>query len=134
MAKPQSPLLRPKSRGNRSRDERSSNTPGSTISDALMERDIERYLEAEREEGDQRVDPRQVQEMVETDTRMTDSDEEDEDGEDDGGDGDHDDSIYSHVPVVHPRFRYAGACNVRTVKDGELSVREVESTADSIVP
>lgn len=132
MAKPQSPLLRPNSRGNRSRDERSSNTPGSTISDALMERDIERYLEAE--EGDELVDPRQIQEMIGIDTRMSDSDEEGEDVEDDGGDDDHDDSIYSHVPVVHPRFRYAGACNVRTVKDGELSGRKAEPTTDNFVP
>lgn len=97
-----------------------------------MERDIERYLEAELEEGDEPVDRRQIQELVETDTRMSDSDAEDEDGEDDGGDDDHDDSIYSHVPVVHPRFRYAGACNVRTVKDGKSSVGENWLSADNV--
>jgi hypothetical protein len=31
-----------------------------------------------------------------------------------------DEEILGSVPVVYPRSRFAGACNVRTVKDGEL--------------
>ena len=44
-----------------------------------------------------------------------------EDSEDSETDKSHggESSCHSKVPIVHPRRRYAGACNVQTVKDGE---------------
>ena len=44
-----------------------------------------------------------------------------EDSEDNETDKSHggESSWHPKVPIVHPRRRYAGACNVQTVKDGE---------------
>jgi hypothetical protein len=49
-------------------------------------------------------------------SELSDTDDEDE-GSDDGGKGPNLD-IHSDVPVVLPRSRYLGHCNVATVKDG----------------
>lgn len=49
-------------------------------------------------------------------SELSDTDDEDEDS-DDGGKGP-DLDIHSDVPIVLPRSRYLGHCNVATVKDG----------------
>ncbi|KAI0698580.1 WD40-repeat-containing domain protein [Cytidiella melzeri] len=96
--------------------EGSSRTTGSSISNTLMEQDIERFLEAERGEGDEAMNSEELQGLLGDNTSMPDLEETyDEEGSaDEGGD---DEVSFAHVPVVHPRARYAGACNVETVKD-----------------
>lgn len=48
-------------------------------------------------------------------------DEDDEDDKDDGNEGESSNSDHhSTVPVVFPRSRFAGHCNVETVKDGQF--------------
>ncbi len=54
------------------------------------------------------------------------SDEEDDEDEDEQGDDGDDDSnewkYFPQIPTVMPRTRFAGACNIETVKDGETSL------------
>ncbi|KIP04882.1 hypothetical protein PHLGIDRAFT_108939 [Phlebiopsis gigantea 11061_1 CR5-6] len=84
----------------------SSGTIGSSISDSVMEDDIERYKDVNDDEG------------------ASDSSE-DEDLNNDVTENDEDRDLetaqelrfYPDVPVVLPRGRFAGACNVETVKD-----------------
>ncbi|KAI0092417.1 WD40 repeat-like protein [Irpex rosettiformis] len=113
MAKPQGTVLPSNPKNNKTRDQRSVNISGSSIPNALMEHDIERLME--EEQGNEAENLEEIRESLETDSRMPDPDEEDEDNQE--NDDDHDDSMYSHVPVVYPRARYAGACNIQTVKD-----------------
>ncbi|KAI0796668.1 WD40-repeat-containing domain protein [Abortiporus biennis] len=73
---------------------------------AVGEADIERILE-------------------EIEVRTSEEDEADPDGEDEDDDmepededeGNGNDDLYSSVPIIPPRARYVGACNVETVKD-----------------
>ena len=51
----------------------------------------------------------------ETDTDTGDDTADDEEGEGEESTGD---QRYSDAPVVMPRARFAGVCNVETVKDG----------------
>lgn len=86
-----------------------SGATGTSISDALMEQDIDMFMDLDAAEGDE--------------LSSEESTEDDEDVEDE----DEDDMAYfryrGHVPIVYPRTRYAGACNVQTVKDGKLLAR-----------
>ena len=120
MAKPSKTVLPPNPRNNGSRDERTSNVAGSAISDALMELDIERILE--------QTNP-QASTTEDADASQADSEEQSDDEDEDEDDGS-DDPIYSYVPMVYPRSRYAGACNVETVKDGALLLSVVGRHAD----
>ncbi|GJE84849.1 WD40 repeat-like protein [Phanerochaete sordida] len=87
-----------------------SSIAGSSISDAMMEEDIDRFLdEAVEVEEDDEI-------QVESRSLHFDSDgDEDEDDEDGGTTRDL--IFYPDVPVVMPRRRFAGQCNVETVKD-----------------
>jgi hypothetical protein len=61
-----------------------------------------------------------AEELLSEDTHeQSDKEDENEDGESDGEGLDYD--IHSNVPVVLPRARFQGHCNVATVKDGQLS-------------
>ena len=49
-------------------------------------------------------------------------DVEDDDGfEDEPMEDDSIDSMYDNVPIILPRRRFSGACNVETVKDGAFT-------------
>ena len=122
MAKPTRTVLPPNPRNNGPRDEHTSNVAGSAISDALMELDIERILEQTNPQASTAEDADASQADSE---ERSEGDDEDED-EDDGSD----DPTYPYVPMVYPRSRYAGACNVETVKDGALVLSVVGRYAD----
>ncbi|OSD04253.1 WD40 repeat-like protein [Trametes coccinea BRFM310] len=84
--------------------------------DALMEEDIER-IRAESTPSPPRASRPNVEEVVDEedpDQRETDDDEEDEE---EVRDDDLVDPRYVGVPVIMPRSRFVGACNVETVKD-----------------
>lgn len=87
--------------------------PGSLISMArneLMEADID-AAEAEEEDG-----------SSSSDNSENDDDDEDEDEETDNdlSVSDLNDRYRRDIPVVLPRRKFVGACNVETVKDGAL--------------
>lgn len=121
MATTHNSVLRSNSAGRTNNGESSNSVEGSSVSDTLMEQDIERFLEEEQGDGEEVTDMEELREWLELD--RSNSNGEDEDDDEDGSDEDEERdgmaSIHSHVPVVHPRCRYAGACNVETVKDGK---------------
>ena len=78
----------------------------------MMEEDIERFLD---EEGDEVT--------VDEDDGEESAGERDAEHENDNADenvASGDTNYYPDVPVVMPRSGFSGACNVETVKDGEL--------------
>jgi hypothetical protein len=81
-----------------------------------MEQDIQRLLEAENEDGEEIMDPDRLLDLLLHTDSMSDHEGEDDAEEDD--EDDNEEENYAHMPVVHPRARFAGACNVETVKDG----------------
>ncbi|KAI0340937.1 WD40 repeat-like protein [Trametopsis cervina] len=89
-----------------------SNAAGSSISDDLMEADIERFLGSDI---DGESEPQEPEEWFELDGER--SEVEDDDDESEYALHETVDEHLPRVPVVHPRARYAGACNVDTVKD-----------------
>lgn len=92
----------------------SSSAPGSSISNTLMEEDIERFVDEDDGDSDEDAD---------MDSEDCSRNEEDDEEEDDDSVDEHgttrDFKFYPDVPVVMPRSRFAGHCNVETVKDGE---------------
>lgn len=112
VALPQSSIVRRNRRRTR-KPEATSNAAGSAIPDTLMEQDIDRYLEleTEREVGQgSESEESTPEELGETETEV----DEDEDNYENP-------RYYPGVPIVYPRRRFPGACNVETVKDGEGS-------------
>lgn len=102
--------MRPSTPPPESRDSRPS-VPGSSISDSLMEQDIDRFLDDE-------VDEDVVIETEEDEEHRRESGTEEDDDDDVNEEGTTRDLMfYPDVPVVMPRNRYAGHCNVETVKD-----------------
>ncbi|KAJ3553208.1 hypothetical protein NM688_g3741 [Phlebia brevispora] len=85
----------------------SSRVAGTSISDALMEEDIERILGASESAPSSAEDT----DDVDPDFR---EEEEEREGEDDEED---EERYFPNVPVILPRKKYIGACNVETVKD-----------------
>ncbi|RPD67162.1 WD40 repeat-like protein [Lentinus tigrinus ALCF2SS1-6] len=84
----------------------------STERDVMMEEDIERILAEESSPHPRReLRPLLSDNMDEDDS---DIDEDDEDGEEDTYNGD---ERYHNVPIIMPRSRFEGVCNVETVKD-----------------
>lgn len=59
--------------------------------------------------------------------------EDDDDDDDDSGNGGENIDPYYHstVPIILPRSRFAGHCNVETVKDGQFSSAASESGCTS---
>lgn len=78
-----------------------------------MEADIERF-ETENHQDDEAS---QREGLLE-DCEMSEFNEDEENDDDDDEEGENE-RYYPNVPVIYPRARYAGACNVETVKDGE---------------
>ena len=74
-----------------------------------MEEDIERYMGMNEDAETSDLD----------DENRDDDDSENEEDEDSESDTSHSLRFYPGVPVVLPRGRFAGACNVETVKDGQ---------------
>lgn len=103
-------LLRPnkKAKATESSDAESSNAPGSAISDTLMEEDIEHFLDAD--------DPA-TSTAAEDGQSSTHEEEESEDENEETWAH----NFFPGVPTVLPRAKFAGACNVETVKDGAVS-------------
>ncbi|EKM59510.1 uncharacterized protein PHACADRAFT_157899 [Phanerochaete carnosa HHB-10118-sp] len=87
------------------------NAPGSSTPDILMEQDIDRFLDEDHADYEQDG-------AIEVEDRSLtlDSDAEDDDDVSESGTT-RDLMFYPDVPVVMPRSRFAGHCNVETVKD-----------------
>jgi WD40 repeat protein len=73
-----------------------------------MEEDIERFMDEEEEEED-------TMDEDENEDICSHTDEDNMDNENTSEEL----AFYPNVPVVMPRARFAGACNVETVKDGQ---------------
>lgn len=83
--------------------------------DAMMEEDIER-ISAESSPSPSRERLDDLMNVDDEDDRPEDGDEEEEYEEDEESQGD---QRYKEVPIIMPRSRYDGVCNVETVKDGK---------------
>lgn len=92
---------------------------GSSIADELMEEDIARFSAADTAAGSSHTEDEDVeiglQEEVAHEHDEQEGDEEEDEEEDEA-------KYFPAVPVVMPRRKYSGACNVETVKDGVLPV------------
>lgn len=82
------------------------------MSDSVMEEDIERFMTGDDDDDDD-------MDADEIDRVEFDADEDEDEDEENGSSREL--RFYPEVPVVLPRRRFAGACNVETVKDGERS-------------
>ena len=86
--------------------------------DTRMEEDIERIFAdstsfGSPEENTPLLDGAMDENEDDIDDDMADDEEDESEDEESIGD-----QRYSNVPVVMPRARFAGVCNVETVKDG----------------
>lgn len=80
---------------------------GTSVTNDMMEADIDRYLDEEDRQG--------AIEGGEDDENTTDNEDADDEGDDENDSTTQ--KFYPNVPLVYPRGRYIGACNVETVKD-----------------
>ena len=84
--------------------------------DTRMEEDIERILADSTSSGSPEENTPLLDGAMDEDG--DDIDDDTADDEEDEGEESTGDQRYSDVPVVMPRARFAGVCNVETVKDG----------------
>ena len=111
--KTESSIIRPNKKARRSRSRSpsasgSSRVLGSSIADNIMEEDIEHFAsEAEAMDEDD----------IYSEGRGDDGDDERDEGDED--EEEYESRYFPDVPVVMPRAKFKGACNVETVKDGE---------------
>ena len=83
---------------------------GTSVSDTMMEEDIERYANA-------LPSPPHAEDA---DPDLRDDDNDDDEADDEAEDEEL--KYFPSVPVVMPRKKFSGACNVETVKDGAQAV------------
>lgn len=95
-------------------EDRSSMT-GTSVTNDMMEADIDRYLDEEDRQG--------VIEGGEDEQNTTDNEDADDEGDDETDSTTQ--KFYPNVPLVYPRGRYIGACNVETVKDGKHALTSI---------
>ena len=85
---------------------------------ALMDEDIERILAAHSSDDESGVREDVLEAMEEDMEFCFDDDAEEEYDEDLDDQKTIGDARFSTVPVIMPRSRFAGVCNVQTIKDG----------------
>lgn len=88
---------------------------GTSVTNDMMEADIDRYLDEEDRQG--------AIEGGEDDENTTDNEDADDEGDDENDSTTQ--KFHPNVPLVYPRGRYIGACNVETVKDGKHTLTSI---------